>query len=104
MTAHGAPRRRRGATAICTGDQVVVWGGDWPAPDADRMRYGSVLFRDGAVYDLLSDTWRAVPLDGAPRPRHRHSAVWTGSDVVFWSGGFVGQVVEVFGDGARLRI
>lgn len=66
---------RRGAAAVWTGREVVVWGGR----DASGHR------ADGAALDLAAGTWRSLPL--APiAGRSGATAVWTGGDVVVVGG------------------
>ncbi|WP_283745766.1 Ig-like domain-containing protein [Sideroxydans sp. CL21] len=43
-------------------------------------------------------TWNATAIDSAPVPRSRHTAVWTGTEMIVW-GGLYGATV--LGDGAR---
>jgi N-acetylneuraminic acid mutarotase len=54
---------------------MIVWGGD-------RTGWTNV----GAAYDPATDTWEVVNRTGAPSPRGRHSAVWTGSEMIIWGG------------------
>lgn len=74
---------RQGHTAVWTGSEMIVWGGE-PGPatvDDARTSDGA----DGAAYDPISDTWRLLP----PAPvkgRLLHSAVWTGREMVVWGG------------------
>ncbi|MDB4946563.1 MAG: kelch repeat protein [Labilithrix sp.] len=76
----GAPAPREGHTAIWTGTQMIVWGGD------DGTSRG-----DGAIYDVASARWLPMSAAGAPSPRHHHSAVWTGSEMIIWSGAGCGD-------------
>jgi hypothetical protein len=66
---------------------MIVWGG-WD---------GSSDFNDGRRYTPAANTWTAVATNAAPAPRRRHSAVWTGTEMVIW-GGYNG---DVLGDGGR---
>jgi N-acetylneuraminic acid mutarotase len=70
---------RAGHTAICTGPQLLVWGGrtraggSWTAPPR------------GLAYDRAANRWS--PLPRAPlRGRTSHVAVWTGSQMLIWGG------------------
>lgn len=86
---------RQGHTAIWTGSEMIVWGGE-PGPatvDDNRTSDGA----DGAAYDPTSDTWRLLPR--APIGwRYIHSAVWTGREMLVWGGrGFDNSAL---GDGA----
>ncbi|MDB4946564.1 MAG: kelch repeat protein [Labilithrix sp.] len=71
----GAPSPRVGHTAVWTGTQMIVWGGD------DGTSHG-----DGAIYDVATSRWLPMARDGAPTPRHDHTAVWTGSEMIVWAG------------------
>ena len=51
---------------------MIVWGG---VPDAS-----------GGRYNPSSDSWTATSLTDAPEPRYRHTAVWTGSEMIVWGG------------------
>jgi hypothetical protein len=68
--------RRQGHSAVWTGDELLVWGGE------DGI--GQSL-ADGAGYDPRTERWRKLP----PAPlaaRHRHVAQWTGEEMVVWGG------------------
>ncbi|WP_041068093.1 Kelch repeat-containing protein [Thiolapillus brandeum] len=70
-------------TAVWTGSEMIVWGGD----------DGSSTFNTGGRYDPSTDTWTATTTTGAPVGRSSHTAVWTGSEMIVWggygSGGFM---------------
>ncbi|MBZ5639234.1 MAG: hypothetical protein LAO51_10845 [Acidobacteriia bacterium] len=79
----GAPSRRFEHTAISTPDKMVVWGGD----DGTAGEAGSgVKFATGSVYDPATDAWTPLPDTGAPSARSRHTAVWTGTQMIAWGG------------------
>jgi len=62
---------RAGHSAVWTGEELIVWGGDRRS--------------DGAAYDPASDSWRAIA--AAPlRGRSDHTAIWTGDEMVVWGG------------------
>ena len=48
---------------------------------------GSLSANDGASYDPSTDTWSAIDSSGAPAARGRHTAVWTGTEMIIWGGG-----------------
>ena len=80
-----------GMATVWTGRQLVAWGGgsggggNWQAS------------ADGVAYDPAADRWDRLPR--APIPgRIGASAVWTGTDVLFW-GGQAGAGT-IFADGA----
>lgn len=77
---------RLGNSAVWTGTEVVVWGGD---PSSARS--------DGAAYDPASDRWRVLataPIGG----RFLHVAAWTGTEMLVWGG--LDQARNGLGDGA----
>ena len=69
------PDPRRRPTAVWTGAEMIVWGGD-----------NSSTMGTGARYDPATDTWRSVSMDGAPSARAGHTAVWTGTQMIVWGG------------------
>jgi hypothetical protein len=70
---------RIGHTAVCTGSQLLVWGGQnrsgdaWTAPAR------------GLAYDRAADRWSPLPKSPL-RGRIGHVAVWTGSQMLVWGG------------------
>lgn len=65
---------RWGHTAVWTGTQMLVWGGQG-ADDA--------AFSDGAAYDPATNQWSKLP--PAPIPALLgHTAVWTGQKMLVW--------------------
>ncbi len=76
MSTLGAPPGRRFHTAVWTGTDLIVFGG----------QNSAAYFGDGAVYNPAADVWTALPSQGAPSPRIFHSAVWTGTEMVIWGG------------------
>lgn len=77
-----APSPRESFTALWTGSKMLVWGGVFNT----GIPSTSVVLGDGAAYDPASDTWTPISMVGAPAPRFRHSAVWTGSRMIVWGG------------------
>jgi hypothetical protein len=74
----GAPSPRYLHSAVWTGNEMIVWGGDigGMAPATDT----------GARYDPEKKTWTPTSSQGAPSPRHSHTAVWTGDRMIVWGG------------------
>lgn len=65
-------------TAVWTGTEMVVWGGE---------DYADQMLNTGGRYNPTSDTWAATSLGpNCPSPRAEHSAVWTGTDMIIWGG------------------
>ena len=79
-----APSERALHTAVWTGSEMIVWGGDG----------GTVYFNTGGRYDPALDIWTASSLTNggaahAPEGRAYHTAVWTGTEMIVWGGGGV---------------
>jgi N-acetylneuraminic acid mutarotase len=72
----GVPGARTRHTAVWTGSDMIVWGGDAQ----------SSQWRTGGRYDASSDTWLPTGTTGAPAGRSGHLAVWTGSRMIVWGG------------------
>jgi ankyrin repeat protein/N-acetylneuraminic acid mutarotase len=83
---------RAGNTAVWTGADLVVFGGEGMGTS-----YG-----DGARYCLAEDTWATLPQKGGPSSRTGHAAVWTGKEMIIWGGfgGYLGKDTNR-NDGAR---
>jgi N-acetylneuraminic acid mutarotase len=75
-----APSGRQIHTAIWTGSEMIVWGGE--------SRHSIV--NTGGRYDPVSDSWTKTSNTNAPTAREFHTAVWTGSEMIVW-GGFDGS-------------
>ena len=79
----GTPDARTSHTAVWTGTEMIVWGG---------TSYSSGFpvdgFSNGGRYTPATDSWVAVSTTGAPSPRWKHTAVWTGAEMVVWGGLF----------------
>ena len=73
----GAPTGRFTHSAVWTGNEMIIWGGQ-PATNT------------GARYNPTTNTWTAITLNGAPSARWAHAGVWTGSEFLVW-GGFNGS-------------
>jgi N-acetylneuraminic acid mutarotase len=99
ITGQGAPSARWYATAVWTGQEVLIWGGE------DR---GDNYPRDGARYDPVQNVWHPISLDEPPEGRFQHSAVWTGHEMILWGGGvkirdsrYGGHRYDEWNDGGR---
>jgi len=71
------PTARIHHTAVWTGSEMIVWGGD--------NNIGST-FNTGGRYNPASNSWTSVTTAGAPVARSGHMAVWTGSEMIVWGG------------------
>ena len=61
-------------TAVWTGNEMIVWGGD--------RGWSSI----GGRYNPSTDSWRATSRINAPTARTDHTAVWTGGEMIVWGG------------------
>lgn len=76
----GGPNVRSPHAAVWTGNEMIVWG----ASDVASSTFNLPTL--GGRYDPASDTWLPTTNTGAPSRRYRHSAVWTGSEMIVWGG------------------
>lgn len=85
LPATGVLSGRYAHTAVWTGTEVIVWGGQgcgtWPGAAGGPGPCG-----DGARYDPVSDSWTPVSRQGAPTARAGHTAVWSGRYMIVWGG------------------
>ena len=65
-----------GVTAVAAQGEVIVWGGCHGGG-------GRGSRAPGAIYDVAGDRW--THLHGGSR-RARHTAVWTGEEMIVWGG------------------
>src|SRR3970282_2119379 len=75
-TMAGAPIGRRAHTAVWTGSEMIVWGGE---------RAGQRL-NDCARYDPARGHWTPTSHNGGPEGRVEHTAIWTGDEMIVWGG------------------
>jgi hypothetical protein len=64
---------------------MIIWGGDGYAGT-------------GGGYDPATDTWTATSLANAPNGRGFHAAVWTGSEMIVWGGGYSDGIQIIYLD------
>lgn len=75
IPAAGAPRARVWHTAVWTGSEMIIWGGQ-----------GTNFLQDGARFRPTLNSWLATPAVNAPDTRASHTAVWTGNEMIIWGG------------------
>jgi N-acetylneuraminic acid mutarotase len=68
-----APTARAGHTAVWTGSEMIVWG-------------GQPYINTGSRYNPAIDNWTATSTTNAPTARDAHTAVWTGTEMIVWGG------------------
>jgi hypothetical protein len=71
------PAAREYHTAVWTGSEMIVWGGEDINGD---------LVNTGGRYNPSTDSWTATSITNAPAARQAHTAVWTGSEMIVWGG------------------
>ena len=71
-----APVGRHAHTAVWTGSEMIVWGGEAV----------SGYLNSGSRYNPTTDSWTATSTSGVPAARSQHTAVWTGSEMIVWGG------------------
>ena len=76
-----APMPRSMHTAVWTGSQFVVWGGE--SSSAASPEGNANGLDTGGRYNPTSDTWTATA-DDAPSPHAADATVWTGTEMLVW--------------------
>ncbi|MBI4574805.1 MAG: putative Ig domain-containing protein, partial [Planctomycetes bacterium] len=76
LPALNAPTARRFHTAVWTGADMIIWGG----------QDGAGVLGTGALFRPSDDLWTAVTNTGAPAARFVHTATWTGRYMVVFGG------------------
>jgi len=76
MAGGNAPAPREAHTAIWTGKNLLVWGGE----------SGGAALGDGGAYDPGADAWASLPIQNAPVARFNHTAVWSGQEMLILGG------------------
>ena len=56
---------------------MIIWGGELS---------GGGKSNTGGRYVPAVDAWTATSLSNAPTERERHTAVWTGNEMIVWGG------------------
>ncbi len=87
------PLPRYGATAVWTGTEMIVWGGD------ARMS-PTPVGKTGGRFNPTTNSWTATSTTNAPSARFDHTAIWNGTEMIVW-GGSTGDLVTYFADGGR---
>jgi hypothetical protein len=78
MTNAGAPEGRIFHTAVWTGTEMIVWGGE--------NSVGTKL-NTGGRYNPAGDTWAPTGTGtGLPEARRFAGSVWTGTEAIVWGG------------------
>src|SRR5215831_6035675 len=77
ITTNNAPSGRTWPSAIWTGSEMIVWGGQFQSGNPTNT---------GGRYNPATNSWVAVNTNGSPANRFLHSVVWTGSEMIVWGG------------------
>jgi N-acetylneuraminic acid mutarotase len=82
-----APLPRAHHSAVWTGTEMIVWGGN------DYTIFNP--FASGGRYDPEADSWLPVfqDMSGPPTAREGHFAFWSGTEMIIW-GGFYQFVID----------
>lgn len=75
VSAIAAPTARYEHTAVWTGNEMIVWGGETAAGKTNS----------GARYQPVGNQWTSLA-SGAPSSRSQHTAVWAGTQMLIWGG------------------
>ncbi|MBK6688891.1 MAG: PD40 domain-containing protein [Deltaproteobacteria bacterium] len=75
VSATDRPSVRNGHSAVWTGTEVLIWGGQ-----------GAAIYNDGGRYQATLDQWAPISTAGAPTARRDHVAAWTGTEMLVWGG------------------
>jgi N-acetylneuraminic acid mutarotase len=71
---------RFGHTAVWTGTEMIVWGGNGTSGLSTPLN-------TGGRYDPSTDTWSPTSTGAnVPAARSGHTAVWTGTEMIVWGG------------------
>ncbi len=75
-----APSERAQNVTAWTGTELVVWGGCAGEVECSEIR------EDGGRYDPSTDAWTPIEGDATFPGRHDSAGVWTGSELIVFSG------------------
>jgi Putative metal-binding motif/Kelch motif len=81
VTLAGAPSARASHQAVWTANEMIVWGGRYESFFSPGDFLG-----DGARYNPSTDTWSPISTVGAPPAGPNYTSVWTGAEMIVWSG------------------
>lgn len=79
MSSAGGPGARTAHTAVWTGSEVIVWGGN-------ASRFSNSPLNSGSRYRPATDSWVSMSINIAPSARLSHTAIWTGTEMIVWGG------------------
>ncbi|MDD5224204.1 MAG: fibronectin type III domain-containing protein [bacterium] len=90
-TGANVPSARFYHTAVWTGSEMIIWGGQYIYTVINEYGYHEgitqYIFNDGGRYNPATDSWTATsPGTNVPSARYGHTAVWTGTEMIIWGG------------------
>jgi len=88
ISSANAPSLRFGHTAVWTGSQAVVYGGQRRVWVPSVQSCGVELPADGARYDPITDSWSPMAVRPPSSNNQDLTAVWSGSQVLYYGGGW----------------
>lgn len=80
VTTTNAPAARTRHTAVWTGSEMIVWGGD------TALSGSTTWLTTGGRYSITNGWSPTLAGSTAPSGRSSHTAVWTGSEMIVWGG------------------
>ena len=75
-------------TAVWTGSEMIVWGGN-----------NGPGYTGGGRYNPTTDSWSLVSTTNEPTYRDYHTAVWTGTAMIVWGG--IDRIPNTYANRAR---
>src|SRR5439155_1433805 len=93
-----APTARDSHTAVWTGSEMIVWGGFFRDLIPPLFEH---YLNTGGKYNPATDSWIATSRTNAPTGREFHTAVWTGSEMIVWGGGFRDLIPHYLNTGGK---
>lgn len=91
ITTTNAPSARNYHSAVWTGTEMIVWGGNGTSTGTHQP------LDTGSRYNPATNTWTTMSTTGAPGARWAHTAVWDGSQMIAWAGIEAGGNTETGG-------
>ena len=77
-----APSARSHHTAVWSGTVIIIWGGEYN----DGTPANTYYLNTGSRYNPGTNSWTATSMTEAPVGRERHTAVWSGTEMIIWGG------------------
>ncbi|RLA65547.1 MAG: hypothetical protein DRQ88_01960 [Epsilonproteobacteria bacterium] len=72
---------------VFNGTEFLLWGGNDSADDfSNSYDFAASEPAYGSRFDSVNDTWSAMSNLGAPSNRKHSVVVWTGTEMIIWSG------------------